>query len=264
MSTKKPAPSTRKKGATKAPVPGARRKVKVTDVTLESLGILTMVYEGTSPLIVKRFGSKPMKAMLDGQTGAPKKKPGPRQPEQEMLDCLHVIGDTPKTLDDLEKTTFGFPAVAFKAAMIRAAQASGVAMTQARGMFYILTDDGELVEIKAGSPPEMDTRTARNRGARGSVADLRFRPIFHEWGGEIRLEYNARAVSAKQLINWFSWAGKFNGIAELRCGGRESSNTFGAWRVVSAEYEEPDLDKLEDFAFPCAPKASPKTKGKAA
>ena len=215
-----------------------RKTIVLSDPSLESMGELVLEIQGTSPLIMNQFSNKMRDEILKKQMGKANPGKSKKNPEDCMLDALHVIGKRPKSIDDLDETDYGFPAVAFKSAAVRMAKLCGTPMTDSRLMFFIQPDDGELVRIKS-DPPEMRTDTVRIQ----NTCDIRIRPMFKKWAATLRILFNTRQVSAEQLYQWFRDAGRMNGVGEMRPGGRQSSHVFGCWKVTKAEASVPNLKK---------------------
>lgn len=170
---------------------------------------------GIAPLIVHRFDAK---AMIQIKEIQDKTKTGRKQrdPEREYIDSMYFLDD---------KRT-GFPAVGFKAAMVRAAKQMDMAMTDVRGRFHVLEDANGLVEING----EHRMRTDMVRVASGGT-DIRYRAEYPEWSASIKIVYNASAMSDVQLLKLVEIAGFACGIGEWR---PEKSNTgsYGTWQVV--------------------------------
>ena len=122
------------------------------NVSRPNLLISQFKVKGLSPLISHKWSEKAKKEMLDKQM---KKKLSTRQaknPQAEFESSLYLLSNGKHP-----KGPYGFPAVAFKAAAVRAAkQLDGMNMTDARGLFYIEPDDGDLVQIHSPQPPEMN------------------------------------------------------------------------------------------------------------
>jgi hypothetical protein len=228
---------------TTSPSPGPRL-INIADPAFNTFGDLELRIVGTAPLLMHAFGAKARRMMLDGQMGKKVNKRAPKVPENDFLDAIHFMG-TPAAKASaaaLKKARYGFPAVAFKAAVIRAAKVvAGVNMTDTRQMFFVDTDEGELVELEC-SVPHMREDVVRIQ----QTTDIRHRPQFDKWACNLRIKYNARAVTAEQLVTWFLAAGQSNGIGEWRPGGRSSSGTFGTFTVAEAKAFEPTF--TEDVA----------------
>ena len=122
----------------------------------------------------------------------------------------------------------GFPAVGFKAAMVRAGKLQDMPMTETRGKFHVLAEpDGEgLVEIKG----KCRMRDDIVRLASG-VADIRFRAEYTNWSAEITIMYNATWISQEQIAQLISIAGFSCGIGEWRPE-KVNSGSFGTFRLA--------------------------------
>lgn len=172
----------------------------------------TITLRGTTPLIVHRFAEKARKEMLDKQMGVAKQKKAFKNPEQDYLDSLYLLPDG----------TPGFPAVAFKAAAVNAANDAGIQKVLARRAFHIT--GGELVPIRG----EHRMREDVVRIAMGT-ADIRHRAEFVEWEVCVPVTYNASIISLEQLVNLFNIAGFGVGIGEWR---PERNGVNGTWEVM--------------------------------
>lgn len=178
--------------------------------------------KGLSPLISHKWSEKAKKEMRDKQT---KKKLAPKQakdPKAEFESSLYLLSNGTHP-----KGPYGFPAVAFKAAAVRAAkQVDGMNMTDARGLFYIEPDDGDLVKIDSPKPPVMREDMVR---LNGKSADIRYRGAFIDWSVLLNVRYNADVISQEQLLNLFELAGFSCGIGEWRM---EKGGTFGTFTLL--------------------------------
>jgi hypothetical protein len=183
---------------------------------------MTITVQGMSPLIVNHFNKKMVGMMLDKQMKKATKGREAKDPEQMYKDSLYLFQD--------EKTT-GFPAVGFKAAMVRAGKLLGMAMTDTRGKFHVLADPKSgngLIEIKGEHRLRQDTV----RLATG-VADIRFRAEFPEWEADVTIMYNATWISKEQIAQLLTAAGFSCGIGEWRPE-KSSSGSFGLFNLKAA------------------------------
>ena len=183
---------------------------------------MTITVQGMSPLIVNHFNKKMVGMMLDKQMKKATKGREAKDPEQMYKDSLYLFQD--------EKTT-GFPAVGFKAAMVRAGKLLGMAMTDTRGKFHILADPKSgngLIEIKGEHRLRQDTV----RLATG-VTDIRFRAEFPEWEADVTIMYNATWISKEQIAQLLTAAGFSCGIGEWRPE-KSSSGSFGLINLKAA------------------------------
>jgi len=191
-------------------------------VSRPNLMVSQFKVKGLSPLISHKWSEKAKKEMRDKQT---KKKLAPKQakdPKAEFESSLYLLSNGTHP-----KGPYGFPAVAFKAAAVRAAkQVDGMNMTDARGLFYIEPDDGDLVKIDSPKPPVMREDMVR---LNGKSADIRYRGSFIDWSVLLNVRYNADVISQEQLLNLFELAGFSCGIGEWRM---EKGGTFGTFTLL--------------------------------
>ena len=172
---------------------------------------------GTMPLIVHRFGEKAIKMISDKQTKKSKERPE-RNPEGEMDECLYKFKDGVRT---------GFPAVGFKAAMIRAGKMLEYVMKDLQQIIFVVPDEGDLVEILG----DYELRTDMVRVGMGGSADIRYRPEYKTWRAHIRVKFNSDKISKEQIAQLINAAGFGCGIGEWR---PEKSKTgaYGTWMLI--------------------------------
>lgn len=171
---------------------------------------------GTAPLIVHRFGEKAIKMISDKQTKKSKERP-PRDPEGEMKECLYKFSDGVRT---------GFPAVGFKAAMVRAGKMLEYTMKDLQQIVFVEPDDGDLVEIIG----DYALRTDMVRVGMGA-ADIRYRPEYKSWRAKLKIKYNSGQISAEQIAQLIDAAGFGCGIGEWRPEKSKTGN-FGTWQLL--------------------------------
>jgi hypothetical protein len=180
---------------------------------------------GDSPLICHRWSEKAKKEILDKQMKKAKTGKTAKDPHRDFLDSLYWLSPRPETVTDkeLKEATFGFPAVAFKAAAVTACgEVDGMKMTQARRRFHI---DGEHVVIE-GTPTMRDDMVRVGMG----TADIRFRAEFKTWRATLTISFNAATISPEQLTNLLNLAGFGIGIGEWRS---EKTGSFGRFHVAT-------------------------------
>lgn len=166
---------------------------------------------GTSPLICHKWSEKAKKEMLDKQMKKATKGKEAKDPERDYRDSLYEHPDG----------GYGFPAIAFKAAMVRAGTYLDLKMTFLRGAFHV---PAELVPI-TGEPRMREDMVRVGMG----VADIRYRGEFLPWGAELPILYNARVISDEQLANLLVTAGFSVGVGEWR---PEKDGSYGMWRLA--------------------------------
>jgi hypothetical protein len=217
-----------------------RRRLVVNDPNLSSIGVFYCTLVGRTPLISVRFTEKALQAMLDAQCGGPKAGRLKKDPEADFLNAPYVIGKRPKTIEEMKDTTYGVPALWFKAAMVRAAKGCGFSMTDAKVAVFVLPEDRQsgLVRLYHPKPPRMSIDPVRNDGIKASM-DLRARPYFDEWSVKLKIEYFARMVSAEQIVAWLNLAGRGVGVGDWRPNGRKTTGIYGTFDLTEAEVSEP-------------------------
>lgn len=186
-----------------APVALPKPDIQVVTITIVSL----------SSLICHAWSDKAKKMMLDKQTKRASAGREAKDPEADYQASLYPHPDG----------GYGFPASAFKNAAVRAGTYTSDKMTYLRGAFYVL---GEMVKID-GKPEPREDMVRVGMG----TADIRYRGEFKEWKATLRVQYNARAVSAEQVINLFEVAGFSVGIGDWR---PEKDGSHGRFRVEKA------------------------------
>lgn len=179
----------------------------------------TVKISGLSPLIMHRWSEKARKEMLDKQMKKTVKKEA-KSPEDQYEASVYYLDDG----------RLGFPADAFKKAMIRGAKQIGLVMTDARTSFFIhgeycTRDDRELVPIVGEVQPREDMVRLN-----GATSDIRFRGQVVKWEAELNISYNSSITSFDHIVNMLHAAGYGVGVGEWR---PERDGTFGRFEVVS-------------------------------
>lgn len=174
----------------------------------------TFTIVGTSPLITN-CAWHVSEDLLERMT---KKKVGrnEKDPESEYIRSLYWFSDG--------KTT-GFPAVAMKAAMTRAAKLLGLTMVDTRGKFHVLGGEHDLIKIRG----KHRKRSDMVRVANGS-ADVRFRAEYPEWEADVEIEYDSNTISTTQLAALIQQAGFSCGLLEWRPE-KSNSGSFGRFAL---------------------------------
>ena len=183
------------------------QEVKLTGLAIDGLRLRLI---GTSPLIVHKWSEKAKKQMLDKQMKRGSQGKAAKDPDQDYRESLYIREDG----------TYGFPAVAFKAAAVRAGTYCEMKMVFLRGAFHV---EGDLVHVE-GEPQRREDMVRVGMG----TADIRYRPEFPKWATELDVSYNSRALAAEQIVNLFEIAGFAVGVGEWR---PEKDGQFGRFRV---------------------------------
>jgi hypothetical protein len=195
----------------------ADEKVEVKPLNIQTVDI---PIEGTTELIMHRFSSKAKKMMLDKQM----KKSVTREakvPEEDYEETIYRFADG----------SIGFPAGAFKAAIVGACRMfKGLPMTTAKIAIFVEGEPGldgvPLVRI-TGEPRMREDMVRLETG----VADIRHRAGFPKWNTVVRVTFNADIISQEQLFNLVNAAG-YGGIGEWRPSAPKSaSGSFGRFII---------------------------------
>ncbi len=165
-----------------------KANLSVVDVTklVVKPSVMEVVVTGITPLLVHNFGAKAIKQILYKQTGEAKPMRMKKDPFVDFVESLYIIdqkkvpkqhlspGDSWKFVPNC----FGFPASAFKKAMVAACSfIEGIPKTWVRGLIHV---HGDLLPITY-SRLVMRQDTVRVGPFGRKVADIRFRGEFHDW-----------------------------------------------------------------------------------
>lgn len=175
---------------------------------------------GTTALICHNWSKKAKQAMLDAQQGK-KVVRLPKDPEADYRASLYAFKAG-------KKEWYGFPAVAFKNAAVRAAQQFDIHMTTARQLFWVYgTINTDFITIN-GEPRMREDIVRLN----GKTADLRYRGEFSPWSTILRVKINAQIVAPETIFNLIAQSGFSVGVGEWR---PERNGQFGCFEVSEHE-----------------------------
>lgn len=190
---------------------------KVTPISLPSLDIRTIRIRliGDAPLITHRWSEKAKAMIRDKQTGRASAGKQNKDPQADYEGSLYPFPGG----------GYGFPCIAFKNAAVTACTSLGksvVTKVAARQAFHVV---GELARIE-GEPRMREDMVRVGMG----VADIRYRGEFVDWSVELTIRYNARLLSADQVVNLFNTAGFAVGVGEWRS---EKDGSYGLFHVAT-------------------------------
>lgn len=179
---------------------------------------ISVSINGLSPLIMHAWSKKAQQMMLDKQTKRARTGREAKDPDADYEASKYYMEDGKR---------LGFPASAFKNAMVRAGTYTDDKMTFLRGAFYVKgLDSPDMVHING----EPDPREDMVRVGQGT-ADIRYRAEIRKWDAVLAIDYNARAISAEQVINLVSVAGFSVGIGDWR---PEKDGSYGRFEVTTS------------------------------
>ena len=200
-----------KKNATPAPEP--TQAASVIEIKPPNLQIRKFTIYGTAPLFQHKWSDKAKKQIIDNQTKKAKQPLAAKDPQADYEESMYK----------LPNGRYGFPAVAFKSAAVRAGKLLGLAMTDTRQMFFDMPDEGDLVVINGKPSPREDM--VKTPG----TVDVRYRAEFREWSAVLTVKFNADLMSEEQLVNLFEAAGFSVGVGEWR---PEKNGMFGTFTLT--------------------------------
>lgn len=169
---------------------------------------------GTTPLITHKWSAKAKRMMLDAQRGVKRAKEK-RDPEADYEASIYRTA----------KGEYGFPAVAFKAAMVRGGKLAGVKMTDARQLLRVhgvAAEDGgdELVVIDG--EPRMREDMVRVQ----TSSDLRYRAEFPKWRATLRVGFYPQLIDLSSVLSLIDFGGQTVGVGEWRPERNGQNGTF--------------------------------------
>lgn len=198
-----------------------------------NLETISFNIEGIAPLIVSRFDEKSKQQIEEiGKVEQGLKQGGKKKniadPKEQYEKSIYYFEDG---------KTYGFPAVAFKAAMVTAAYRTyGRPMTVTRSAFHVIADgysaQGAAL-VKINGKPRMREDMVRV-GTMTKVASPRYRAEFPVWGATLTIQYLANVISAEEIIGLANAAGFTCGVGEWRPE-KSNSGSFGLFRVVDSK-----------------------------
>jgi len=197
-------------------------------------------------LVVHNWSEKAIAMMLAKQMHRQLEPQAAKDPHADYLDTLYTATDG----------TTGFPATAFKDAMVRAAKGiNGLDMITMRQMIFIEADCEEdrefTIPMKGMKVPvkhriqtplvrllgrtKKETHQMRMDMVRlnGKTADIRFRAHYPKWEAILTINYMANRIGPEQVANLVNLGGHTVGVGEGRPE-KSTDMTWGRWEVDMA------------------------------
>lgn len=203
--------------ATTTPTPTQPTVSNIELVRIER-GHIVVPIVGTSPLIVHRFDEKAKQMMLEAQQTRTRAKKTPKDPAADFERSKYLLADGAD----------GFPAVAFKCALVDAARLfDGVKMTELRAALHVEGEGHEQLVRIVAPPPRMREDTVR---VGMGTADLRYRAEYSPWAAELRIGFVPRMISAASVVAIVDAAG-LGGVGEWRPS-KAKTGIYGTFQVA--------------------------------
>jgi hypothetical protein len=191
----------------------------VVEITRPKREIITVHLKSVpgSTLICHRKSEQSMQQIKDKQLKKAIQAKEAKNVQQLFEDSLYRVNGV-----------YGFPAPAFKAAMVQAANLAGMEMTfLRRAGVYVL---GEIIPFYKNSPPKMREDFPVIKG----VTHWRIRSEFESWGINLKIQYNANVISKEQIIGLLDLAGFHIGIGDWRpFSPKSGTGNHGMWEVAA-------------------------------
>ena len=221
----------------------ATKKTEIVEIKPIEMNTVEVTIQGDTPLIMHTWSEKAKRMMLETQQGKAKgKKKELKNPVDDFIQSMYWLTEKPDT-DGLSEeeceqafdkaikngAKFGFPITAFKQAAISAAYRMGWSKDKMslRGVFFIETDYGDMVEIKSDVPQMREDMVKIGMG----TADIRYRGQFNNWSTTFRLKYNVNGqYSLENILNIINAGGVFCGVGEWR---PEKDGQFGTYHIFT-------------------------------
>lgn len=179
---------------------------------------------GTAPLIVNRWSEKARNMMLAKQQTSARAKHEAKDPEALFEASKYKLVDGQD----------GFPAVAFKAAIVHAARMfEGITQVAVKQSVVVLgqgrDDRGDDLVVLNYGKCEMREDTPRNASG---VADLRYRAMYLDWSATLRVRTVAGQIDEESLFALVD-AGGVGGVGEWRpTSPKSATGSYGTFEVV--------------------------------
>ena len=194
-------------------------KPQIVRITKPKLRTTAVTITGISPYVQHKFSEKSRRQMEATQEAGQQAR-GKKTREAKDFDAVYEAAKHYS-----QDGWIGIPASAFRNAMIDACRLIGFKMTLAKLSIFVEADGIDRDEgtplVRIIGQPRIHKGFARN--ATG-VADIRWRPMWEQWGANLTLTWDDDQFSATDVLNLLLRAGMQVGIGEGRPG---SPNSYG-------------------------------------
>lgn len=207
---------------------GSLKKEELVKISVPNFAEAVIQIRGTSPYVQHAFSQKARLKMEEVQ------RAGARSRTRKTREARDFEADVEAAKHRSSDGWNGIPASSFRNALISACKIVGFFQTRAKLAIFVLADGIDAVDgtplVKIRGEPEIHRGYARNESG---VADLRWRPMWREWGASVRLTWDADMLSSVDIANLMMRAGKQIGIGEGRPDSPNSNGLgWGTWEVL--------------------------------
>lgn len=190
---------------------------------------------GISPLITHAWSEKAVKLMEQKQQKIAGEQKQARNPVEEFRAAAYVFPGSEWTGNDDEDWKpgkFCLPASAFKHVFLYGVSQLGdtknMPKTQATGWVF-------PVEDPTLNFSSVTHRVDVGRIGQGTATPV-YRPQFNDWSVDLKVSFNARAITVEQVVSLFDLGGFSGGIGEWRPSApKNKSGNYGRFRVERVE-----------------------------
>jgi hypothetical protein len=200
---------------------------EVVTVSPPKMCVLHQRIIGTAPYCQARFAEKARNLMRAKHEAGSTAKKGAKK------DARDFDSDYEGAMHRGPNGEHGIPAAAFRAAAISACRTVNFKMTLAKLGLFVEADfhdprDGTPLVAIDGTPQPLTLPVRNTTG----VADLRVRPIWHEWAATVRMRYDADMFRLEDVVNLLARIGSQVGVGEGRADSKKSAGMgWGHFRL---------------------------------
>jgi hypothetical protein len=178
---------------------------------------------GTAPLVYNSMSEKAKRELMLPASQQEKKQRKAlgvlkHHPREEYRNSTVRLAEGP--------TLLGFPAPAFKAAMMDASADAAAFKTEIARLVRV-----DFYSIPIWGLPRLFMATVKTAD-QAKTPDIRTRAILPEWATTIRVTFVANRLNAQTITNLLSMAGVTQGIGDFRQG--KGKGSFGTFEITDA------------------------------
>lgn len=189
-------------------------KVQIPEPDFQTISLTIKNIIGSS-MIMNRFSEKAGESIKNTQLQIPIKKTA-KDPKADFEASKYLTSDG----------KLGVPAIAVKAAMVRAAKVTKENMTDMRIGFHVI---GDIIPfVKHSKPIHHEDFIPLPTGGR----DWKNRCEIKDWTLKVPITFNSNFISAAQLTNLLSLAGFHCGLMDNRPNSPKCSGNHGMFALV--------------------------------